>query len=49
MTIKTSVTSATKAQERLPYPANALGEPKKSFDETFRLSTAVKGALAKNK
>ncbi|KPP80354.1 MAG: hypothetical protein HLUCCA04_13405 [Oceanicaulis sp. HLUCCA04] len=38
------------AQERrLPYPANGLGEPKKAFEDTFRLSTAVKAAVEKRK
>lgn len=49
MSIEKQGTSAVNTQERLPYPANALGEPKKAFGDTFKLSTAVQKAIEKNK
>jgi hypothetical protein len=30
---------------RLPYPSQPLGEPEKDFDDTFRLSQAIKRAM----
>lgn len=45
----TKPTQSSQDKVRLPYPANSLGEPKKDFDNTFRLSTAVKATMEKNK
>ena len=35
--------------KRLPYPNSPLGEPKKKFKDTFKLSDVIKKAIEKNK